>query len=93
MIMATTQQAAGRKVIVITGASSGFGNLTAKALARAGHIVYADMRETAGRNAPRMTDLKQLSAWPPPTGPRGRTAPVTRTLNETDLTQITPERS
>jgi NAD(P)-dependent dehydrogenase (short-subunit alcohol dehydrogenase family) len=35
---------------VITGASSGFGELTARALAKAGHTVYASMRETAGRN-------------------------------------------
>ncbi|HEX8929386.1 MAG TPA: SDR family NAD(P)-dependent oxidoreductase, partial [Actinomycetota bacterium] len=38
-------------VIVVTGASSGFGALTARALARAGHTVYAGMRDTAGRNA------------------------------------------
>jgi NAD(P)-dependent dehydrogenase (short-subunit alcohol dehydrogenase family) len=38
------------KVIVITGASSGFGALTARALARAGHTVYASMRDTSGRN-------------------------------------------
>ena len=38
-------------VVVITGASSGFGALTARALADAGHTVYAGMRETAGRNA------------------------------------------
>jgi NAD(P)-dependent dehydrogenase (short-subunit alcohol dehydrogenase family) len=41
-----------RKVIVITGASSGFGALTARALAKAGNIVYASMRETKGRNVP-----------------------------------------
>jgi NAD(P)-dependent dehydrogenase (short-subunit alcohol dehydrogenase family) len=40
-----------KKVIVITGASSGFGALTARALATAGHIVYASMRDTTGRNA------------------------------------------
>src|SRR3981081_3300055 len=40
-----------KKVIVITGASSGFGALTARALAKAGHIVYASMRDTNGRNA------------------------------------------
>ncbi len=41
-----------KQVIVITGASSGFGNLAARALARAGHVVYAGMRATADRNAP-----------------------------------------
>jgi NAD(P)-dependent dehydrogenase (short-subunit alcohol dehydrogenase family) len=38
-------------VIVVTGASSGFGRLSAEALALAGHTVYASMRDTAGRNA------------------------------------------
>jgi NAD(P)-dependent dehydrogenase (short-subunit alcohol dehydrogenase family) len=37
--------------MVITGASSGFGALAARALARAGHTVYASMRETTSRNA------------------------------------------
>jgi len=40
------------QIVVITGASSGFGALTARALARTGQTVYAGMRETAGRNAP-----------------------------------------
>src|SRR5712664_1454476 len=43
-----------KKVIVITGASSGFGRLSANALAKAGHTVYASMRDTAGRNAPQV---------------------------------------
>ena len=30
-----------KQVIIITGASSGFGALTARALAKAGHTVYA----------------------------------------------------
>ena len=40
-----------RKIILITGASSGFGALTARALAKAGRVVYASMRDTAGKNA------------------------------------------
>ena len=36
---------------MVTGASSGFGRLSAEALARAGHTVYASMRDINGRNA------------------------------------------
>jgi NAD(P)-dependent dehydrogenase (short-subunit alcohol dehydrogenase family) len=50
------------KVIVITGASSGFGALTARALARAGHTVYAGMRETGGRNASQVKEAAAFSA-------------------------------
>jgi NAD(P)-dependent dehydrogenase (short-subunit alcohol dehydrogenase family) len=45
------------QVIVVTGASSGFGLLSAKALAQSGHTVYASMRETEGRNAPRVAEI------------------------------------
>lgn len=48
-------------VIVITGASSGFGAMTARALAHAGHIVYASMRETTGRNAPQVEELNRYA--------------------------------
>jgi NAD(P)-dependent dehydrogenase (short-subunit alcohol dehydrogenase family) len=40
------------KVILITGAASGFGRDTAETLAAAGHAVFASMRDVAGRNAP-----------------------------------------
>ncbi|MBO3661924.1 SDR family oxidoreductase [Microbacterium stercoris] len=41
-----------QNIVLITGASSGFGALTARAIARSGDVVYAGMRETNGRNAP-----------------------------------------
>jgi NAD(P)-dependent dehydrogenase (short-subunit alcohol dehydrogenase family) len=50
-----------KKVIVITGASSGFGRLTANALAKAGHTVYASMRQTTGRNAPQVADVEKFA--------------------------------
>ncbi|MFD3406581.1 SDR family oxidoreductase [Kribbella sp. NPDC058693] len=44
------------KTIIITGASSGFGALTARALADAGHVVYAGVRDTIGHNAEAVAD-------------------------------------
>ncbi|WP_327238247.1 SDR family NAD(P)-dependent oxidoreductase [Streptomyces sp. NBC_01317] len=46
------------KTIIITGAGSGFGALAARALADAGHTVYAVMRDTTGRNAKRVDEAK-----------------------------------
>jgi NAD(P)-dependent dehydrogenase (short-subunit alcohol dehydrogenase family) len=40
-----------RKTIVVTRASSGFGEMTSRALAEAGHTVHAGMRDTDGQNS------------------------------------------
>ena len=48
-------------VILVTGASSGIGHLTSRALAAAGHTVYASMRDIGGRNAPRVRELRDWS--------------------------------
>lgn len=46
--------------VVITGSNSGFGRLTVETLARAGHSVFATMRETGGRNAVAAKELQAL---------------------------------
>lgn len=45
------------KVILVTGASSGIGALSARAPALAGHTVYAAIRRIATRNATAAADL------------------------------------
>ena len=49
------------KTIVITGAGSGFGALSARQLAMAGHTVYAGIRETSGRNADRVAEAAEFA--------------------------------
>ncbi|MET3855873.1 SDR family oxidoreductase [Rhizobium sp. OAE497] len=46
-----------KQVIVVTGASSGFGAMSARALAKAGHTVYAGIRATTSRNAKAVADV------------------------------------
>jgi NAD(P)-dependent dehydrogenase (short-subunit alcohol dehydrogenase family) len=48
-------------VVLVTGASSGFGRLTAETLARNGHQVYAGMRQIGGRNATAAAELTALA--------------------------------
>jgi len=51
-----------KNIIVIKGASSGFGAPAARALAQKGHIVYARMRETTGRNSPQVREVEEYAA-------------------------------
>ncbi len=54
-------QNANQQVIVVTGAGTGIGKLSAQALAEAGHIVYATMRDVQGRNRDRADELRALA--------------------------------
>lgn len=49
------------QVALVTGASSGFGRMIANALAGAGHVVYASMRDLAGRNAAQVDEIAAYS--------------------------------
>ncbi|MBV9802754.1 MAG: SDR family oxidoreductase [Solirubrobacterales bacterium] len=46
------------KVVVVTGASSGFGAMSVRALADSDHTVYAGMRDVGGHNADAARDLE-----------------------------------
>jgi NAD(P)-dependent dehydrogenase (short-subunit alcohol dehydrogenase family) len=50
------------RVVLVTGASSGFGRLIAELLARKGYTVFATMRDLAGRNARRAEELRVLAS-------------------------------
>ena len=51
-----------QRVALVTGCSSGFGRLTALALARAGFVTFATMRDTLGANAEEAEALQTLAA-------------------------------
>jgi NAD(P)-dependent dehydrogenase (short-subunit alcohol dehydrogenase family) len=55
------QATSSEPVAVVTGAGTGFGRLTAEALARSGYRTYAALRDPAGRNAAIAAELREQS--------------------------------
>jgi NAD(P)-dependent dehydrogenase (short-subunit alcohol dehydrogenase family) len=49
------------EVVVITGASTGFGRLIAETLARKSYRVFATMRDMSGRNAPAAAEIRAMA--------------------------------
>jgi NAD(P)-dependent dehydrogenase (short-subunit alcohol dehydrogenase family) len=50
-----------KQVVLVTGASTGFGRVIAESLARRGHTVFATMRDTAGRNSSHASEIRELA--------------------------------
>lgn len=50
------------KVVLLTGGSSGIGRIIAKTLAAEGHLVFASMRDVAGRNSCHARELATFEA-------------------------------
>ena len=50
-----------KQVVLITGSSTGFGRLFTETLARAGHTVFATMRDPGGRNAKNASEIRALA--------------------------------
>ena len=71
-----------KKVVFITGASTGFGRETAERLARQGHRVFATMRDISGRNAAHRAALETL-------GGREGVAPEVLEVDVTDEATVT----
>jgi len=51
-----------RQVVLVTGASTGFGRLMAQTFARHGYTVFATMRDPAVRNSANARELRELAA-------------------------------
>ena len=49
------------QIALVTGASSGFGRMIANALAGAGHIAYASMRDLSGKNSHQVEEVDAYS--------------------------------
>ncbi|MGB8323804.1 MAG: SDR family oxidoreductase [Candidatus Acidiferrum sp.] len=52
---------ASKQVVLVTGASTGFGRLFVETLARKGHTVFASMRDPGGRNAKNSAEIRALA--------------------------------
>jgi NAD(P)-dependent dehydrogenase (short-subunit alcohol dehydrogenase family) len=52
---------ASKQVVLVTGASTGFGRLFVETLARKGHTVFASMRDPGGRNAKNAAEIRALA--------------------------------